>query len=363
MKVLLVFFLMGLLQSCSKSEKFNPYITDNSDHLEKPLYIFKNKDFFYKELPKDLRIAEFRAETLKYSEMVNSVRSYYVRKALMEERGMSDYYGRDGIVAEFVEIFKEDFDEKSTREFYEKNKSQFEGLDLKKDKQWLEKVKYGQLVDHITKNFIRKSKELADRGDLIINFLPPDIKKTGIDFSKYPSVGNPKAPYHLMAVTNYFCENCRTANKEVNELFKIYGKDLSYTHVGHAFNINDVSMDSILLGNCVSKIDSSLYWKFHNELFSSKEYSDIKLFDNLKFKKRVTSTLKKLNIDTEKVFNCISEKENRYEASNSLKFFKNLSLVKVPTFYLNGRVISIEEFNSLVTGFTDMKRRIDNLHK
>ena len=44
MKVLLVFFLMGLLQSCSKSEKFNPYITDNSDHLEKPLYTFKNKD-------------------------------------------------------------------------------------------------------------------------------------------------------------------------------------------------------------------------------------------------------------------------------------------------------------------------------
>lgn len=363
MKILVLVVFTLCLASCDKSDDFNPYLDNDSSKEEKPVYSYLNVDTFQKDLPREILFGMYRADQAKYSETINSIRAYYVRKSLMKDRGMKDFHGREGVVAELLDIFKEDFDEKSTREYYEKNKDQFVGLDPKNDKDWLEKVKYSQLVNHITRNFIRKSKELADRGELVINILPPDIRTTGIDFSKYPSVGDKRARYKLFAVTNYFCDNCRLANNEVNDLFKIYGKDLQYTHIGHSFNVNDVSMDSILIGNCVAKESSELYWKFHSEVYNNSDFSNIKIFDNAKFKKRVGHLLDKIGANKKEVFKCMLDKDVRYAASDSLKFFKKLDITKVPTFFLNGRELTLEEFNSLKTGFDEMKRRLDVYRK
>jgi len=363
MRRALLLLSMVFLYACNKTEDYNPYLKDDKKGVARPIYSYKNVSVYEKDMPLDLRIAEYRAEILKYNELVNSIHSYYVRKDLMKDRGMSDFYGREGVVAEITDIFKEDFDEKSTREYYEKNKGKFNNLDPKNDSDWLNKVKYFQLVDHITVNYMRKLKELSDRGELIVNLLPPDVRKTGIDFSKYPQVGSKDGKYQLFGVTNYFCPDCRKANAELTDLFKVYGKELNYVHIGHTFNVNDVGMDSIIAGNCVHKVDSSLYWKFQDEMFTNPAYSDIRIFDNVKLKKNLEKSIAKIGLDKKKFFECMLDKDIRYSASDSLKFFQKLNVSRTPVFFLNGRELNYLDLKSLKSAFELMRKKLDSQEK
>jgi len=350
-----------LVSSCKKEESsYNPYLSGKGESKKvSGLYTFENKKFNLDELPQQLNFAKYRAEEKRYMELLHSIRELYVRKSLMKDRGMSDFDSKGG-VATLSQIFKNDFQEKDVKKYFEENRKQFPKIDPKKDKSWLGKVRYIQMVDHITKNYMRKLREITDKKELLFHFLPPNIKETGINFDKYPRIGSKDSKLELIAVTNYFCEECRRVNGEVSKIFKNYGEQLSYIHVGHVFNLTDVSMDSIIAGNCIYKLSPKKFWEFQKLMYEKDEIKDVKIFDNKKMRLLLDGIISKISIDKKNFYKCMSDKENRYKASDSITFFRNLDIKEIPTYFLNGRKISYLEMNSLVSAFEEMKKRIEN---
>jgi hypothetical protein len=352
--------------SCKKeSEDFNPYTTGvelADEDTAKILYTYSTKNYTEDDISRELKFSKYRADMLRYNERINSIRAFYIRVEYMKEKGMSDYYGRKGIVPTLATIFKEDFEDRDIKKFYEKHKNtRFKDLDTKNNQNWLAEVRYHKMVDHITEMYLKKLNELTDSKKLQVNLLPPDIRKTGIDFDQFPRIGNKDSKYELIAVTNYFCEECRSGNKEIARLFKDYGKEFSYVHVGHTYRPGDVSMDTIVAGRCITKMDKTKYWKFQNYMFSNESFRKIKLSDKKKMRSVLSDAVTHLKLNKKEFFECMGDKDNTFDVSDSILFFRDLNISQVPAYFLNGRQLSYREFNSLIYAFREMDDRLKRL--
>ena len=366
MHKILLFSILMIMTSCQKDEEsYNPYLSskDTSEPKVNNIYSYNNKKYKENDFPKSIKFAKYRASMKSYVELSNSIQEFYVRVDYMKERQMSDFYGRKGIVPSLSEIFKEDFNDEGVKAYYKKNKTLLSDIFPKEDKYWFDKVRYKYKVEYITQKFLDRLKELRDSKKLQVNVLPPSIYDVGIDFDKFPRIGKKKAKFELIAVTNYFCEDCRIINKEITQLFKEFGKDLSYIHVGHTYNLGDVSADTILAGRCVTEQEKNKYWKFHKFMFDNEEYRDIKIFDKKRMKSVLASVVKEISLDKKTFYECMSNKENIYNVSDSILFFRDLNVKQIPSFYLNGRLISYQEVGSLIIAFREMKDRLKRLGK
>ncbi|OUR93620.1 hypothetical protein A9Q84_19315 [Halobacteriovorax marinus] len=362
-KVLMIFVLL-VVSSCKKEEStYNPYKSTSTKATvsNDVLFSYDNKEYKEENLPKAIRFAKYRAEHAQYTEFSNSIRELYVRVSYMQERQMTDYYGRKGVVPSLSELFKADIDDDDVKKYYKDNPQLFKNINPKKDKDWLERVRYTRTIEYITNRYLTKLNEIVDKKKLVINILPPNIKEIGVDFDKFPRIGAKDSKFELIAVTNYFCPECRKVNKDISKLFSEFGKDLSYVHVGHTYNLGDVSMDSILAGKCITKSDPKKFWKYQRFMFENENAKGIKVFDKKKMKKLLSLAVKKLEINKKDFYECMDTKERKYEVSESILFFRDLNIKEIPAYFLNGRHISYREMGSLVFAFREMKSRLERL--
>lgn len=356
-KFLALSFLL-LFTACKKEEEYNPFSGEAEKKSSILLFKIDGKEITQENMPQELRIAQYRIDMENYLKTYNSWESFAIRMALQKDKGWSDP-SNSGAVPSLNQFVEDSIDKKEVEATYKKLKPQFDAA-KKEEKMAKAEIKYNMLVNKVTPMYIEQRKKLYTDDRIHVNLLPPDIRKTRIPFVMFPRLGDIKKPLELMAITNYNCKRCRSFNKQIQKLYKNYGNSLSYVHINHAFRPKSVNFDLLLAAQCMHIGEKSKYWKFHEMVFAEKSFGNYKIEKREESRKKLGQILDGLGVPSKRIFECMSNDQNKKIMSKSILRFRDVGIKELPVFYLNGRqLILVQEEDGLEPAFKNMLKSLN----
>ncbi len=172
-----------------------------------------------------------------------------------------------------------------------------------------------------------------------------------------PVRGNPAAPVTIVEFSDFQCPYCRQAYQAVMQVLKTHPNDVKFIYKQFPLSsIHPWANGAALISTCAGQQNPAAFWKLHDAYFEDQASITAQ---NLMERSRAAIAGEKL--DTAKLNACISDPASpEHQAAqavlaNSLKEGEPLGVQGTPTFFMNGKHVSLQSPENTAQLIADAK--------
>ncbi len=170
-----------------------------------------------------------------------------------------------------------------------------------------------------------------------------------IDYSKGQKIGSDSAKVKLVEFSDFQCPACEAAEPFVRNIRTSYPNDVQfiYRHFPlpqHAFGrVASVYAEAAAL--------QGKFWEMHEKLFETQ--SEWSVLSEKEAAEYFLKIAKELGLDENKIKDQVSDSTIQAKIDNDLAEGRNLGVNSTPTFFLNGRKLTLQRFEDLNTAVSN----------
>lgn len=164
--------------------------------------------------------------------------------------------------------------------------------------------------------------------------LPQEVPVLDRDFSLGPA----DAPVTIIEFSDFECPFCRGANDQLREVAERYPSDVRLVFKNFPLDmacnadvtqqVHPYGCKAAVMARCASDDDPERFWRFHDALFSIRDFSD----------EALDMVAADMGVNDESFWSCVSAREVFEEVRNDVALARSLGVEYTPTVYVNNRV-------------------------
>jgi len=185
-----------------------------------------------------------------------------------------------------------------------------------------------------------KIQEFKASNRLKVLMQEPQAPKVDIDVAAYPSKGPATASHTLVEASDYLCPHCQTMQPEVEATVKELGDKIRFVQVNFSLKPDGLSGALIRGAYCAQQQGNDQFWKYHETAFATAKAKAWKQTDP-DAKEPVIEIATAAGLDTAKIDACLGTPEAIAFVKKAIDTMNGAGLSGTPTFFLNGRKLSM----------------------
>lgn len=166
-----------------------------------------------------------------------------------------------------------------------------------------------------------------------------------IDYSKGQKIGSDSAKVKLVEFSDFQCPACKSAEPAIKQALSKYPDDLQFIYRHFPLPQHTYAKQAATLAEAAG--EEGKFWEMHDKIFETQtEWSALSDSDAAAFFLRIA---KELGLDEEKIKQQIAENTFQSKIDDDLSEGRGLEVNSTPTFFLNGRKLTLQKFEDLNT--------------
>lgn len=166
-----------------------------------------------------------------------------------------------------------------------------------------------------------------------------------IDYSKGHKIGSDSAKVKLVEFSDFQCPGCRSAEPAIKQVLSKYQNDVQFIYRHFPLPQHTNGKKGAYLSEAAGK--EGKFWEIHGKLFDTQtQWSSMKEADAQSYFLALT---RELGLDEDKMRQGMASGEFKPVIDDDILEGKRLGVNSTPTFFLNGKKLSLQNFMDLVT--------------
>jgi protein-disulfide isomerase len=228
--------------------------------------------------------------------------------------------------------------EDEIKQLYEANKARLpQGMTYEQVKPDIEKFVTSQKMQAAVHE---KMDALRAGGKFKLLLPAPVAPVVALDLKGFPAKG--LAANTLVEASDYLCPHCQQSQPEVDATVKELGDKVKFVQVNYSLNPDGLSGVLARGAYCAQQQGDEAFWKYHEAAFKTAVAKGWKTSDPAA-KEPLAEVATAAGIDGAKLDACVDTPEAKSFVSAAADQFQKAGVSGTPTFFLNGRKLSLGE--------------------
>lgn len=163
-----------------------------------------------------------------------------------------------------------------------------------------------------------------------------------IDYTKGQKIGSSSAKVNLVEFSDFECPACKSVEPIIKQVLERFPNDLQFIYRHFPLPQHKNARAAAVLAEQAG--EEGKFWQMHDLIFETQEkWSNLN--DPMEF---FLDLAEQLNLDRDQVKNALSEKIFDDFINQDIVDGQNLGVNSTPTFFLNGKKLSLVSFDDLI---------------
>lgn len=169
------------------------------------------------------------------------------------------------------------------------------------------------------------------------------VKGVNIDYEKGQKIGSSSANLKLVEFSDFQCPACKAAEPAIKEILATYPDQVQFIYRHFPLPQHKNAKAAAIIAEEAAK--SGKFWQMHDLLFETQEnWSN--LADPIDY---FADLAARLELDKEQVKKALLDRPYERKINEDIADGQNLGVTSTPTFFLNGKKLTLKSFNDLKT--------------
>lgn len=186
----------------------------------------------------------------------------------------------------------------------------------------------------------QKSDELKQKNRIAVLLPAPVAPKVSFDVTPYAAKGSSSQATLLVEVADYLCPHCQATQPEVEALVKDSADKVRFVAVPYSLRPEGLSGTLARGAYCAKEQGDEAFWKYHATAFETAKAKGWKASDPDR-KEVVLEIGGAVGLDKSKFEPCLDSAAAKSFVQNTEAAFHKAGVTGTPTFFLNGRKLSL----------------------
>ena len=205
-----------------------------------------------------------------------------------------------------------------------------------------------QVTKYLRSELIRRQvnawfEQESKKHNVVVNLKRPARPRINVPIGNAPTLGNENAKITIIEYSDFQCPYCVKAEKTLQELLKIYGKDIRLVYKQYPLSFHKEAFKASEASLCAKEQSIDFFWKLHDEMFD-----DIRHLKMGELKEKAA----KLGMDKKQFSDCLNSGKYTNQVNADIAEGNRFGVSSTPMFFVNGIIVKgakpFSEFEKII---------------